>query len=136
MVIAELLYHCPSLIVLSLQRTREFIPTDTPDPLDINTFLQRFSQEDNVVTCPCLEHFTFAGPIDMSMQTLRQFLEFRQRRTATPNTSRSWKTLAIDLRGIVDPHVQEEMLNVVSEKRKEGLFISVSRKGMYYIGWV
>ena len=107
---------------------------EVPDPLDANRFLQRLVQEDDVVTCPRLQHFTFAGPIDMSVQTLRQFLEGKQCRITKPNSLCPWRTVAIDLRGIVDTHVQEQMLNVISEKQKEGLLISISRKELHYIG--
>ncbi len=129
--VTELLYHCPSLVALSLQRIKNF-RSNAPDLLDVNRFLQTFVQENNVVTCPCLEYFTFEGPIDMSVQTLRQFLEGKQRKVTTPNSLRPWKTVTIDLRGIVDTDVQEQMLKVISEKRKQELFISVSSKELRY----
>ena len=131
--VMELLHHCPSLIVLFLQRIQE-LPRLMPDTLDANRFLRIFVQEDDRVICPRLEYFTFEGPINMSVQTLRQFLEGKQRRIAKPNSLCPWRTVAIDLRGIVDTHVQEQMLNVISEKRKEGLLISISRKELHYIG--
>ncbi len=46
----------------------KYIPSRSPDLLDVNRFLQTFVQEDKVVTCPRLEYFTFEGPIDMSVQ--------------------------------------------------------------------
>ncbi len=128
--VTELLHHCPSLIVLSLQRIQG-LPRRIPGALDANRFLRIFVQEDDLPTCPRLEYFTFEGPIDMSMQTLRQFLEGKQHRTSTPNSLRTWKMVTIDLRGIIDKNARQQMLKVISEKQKEGLSIIVSKKDLY-----
>ncbi len=77
MLLAKLLRFCPSLIVLSLTHHQDI--RNMGQPLDANRFLQMLVQADNIVTYPSLQYFTFNGSITVSLPTLQQFLEGKQR---------------------------------------------------------
>ena len=124
--LAESLYHCPSLTTLFL-RPHWTIKRDS-QPLDVNRFLKTFVQEDDVAPCPRLAYFTFEGSIDISLPTLRQFLEGKQRWNAIRNSLCPWKGVTIDLTGIVDTHVREQMFDLFSQKLQEGLNVGVFRE--------
>ena len=80
------------------------------------------------MTCPRLEYFTLEGRTDISLQTLRQFLEGKQRGIATQNSLCPWKGVTLDLGGISDMHVREQMLDMFSQKLEEGLNVGVLKK--------
>ena len=124
MLLADLLRLCPSLTVLSLTQNQNY---RTQKSLDVNRFLQVFVQEDAVVTCPRLEYFTLVGRTDFSLQTLREFLESKQRGIATRNSLCPWKGVTLDLARISDPYVRQQMLNMCSRKLEEGLNVGVLR---------
>ncbi len=125
MLLAELLHLCPSLIALSLAQKKYYI---NQGPLEVNRFLQIFVQENDVVTCPTLQYFTFEGLITMSLLTLQQFLEGKQRSMATRKSICAWKRVTIDLDGIDDKHVRKQMLDLFSQKLEEGISVGVPRK--------
>ena len=79
------------------------------------------------MTYSLLEYFTFEGWIDVSLQTLRKFLEGKQRGIATPTSLCPWKGVTLDLHGISDQYVQEQMLDMFSRKVEEGLNVGVLR---------
>ena len=111
MLLPELLRLCPSLIVLSLTQNKKF---RNQRPLEVDRFFQILVQEDDVVTYSRLEYFTFEGRINVSLQTLREFLEGKQRGIATRSSLRPWKGVTLDVIGIFDPHVRKQMLDMFS----------------------
>ena len=90
--------------------------------------MKTFVQEDDVAPCPRLAYFTFEGSIDILLPTLRQFLEGKQRWNAIRNSLCPWKGVTIDLTGIVDTHVREQMFDLFSQKLEEGLNVGVYRE--------
>ncbi len=122
MLLAELIPLYPSLVALSLTQKKKY---SNQRPLEVNRFLQLFVQETDIVTCPRLEYFTFKGQIDLSLQTLREFLEGKQRGLATRRSLSPWKGVALDLARIRDPDVRNQMLDMRSRKLKEGLNVSI-----------
>ncbi len=95
----------------------------TQSTVDGNRFLKSFMQEG--VTCPDLEYFTFEGSIIFSLQTLRQFLEAKQRGLATSLSRHPGKRVTIDVKGIADVDVRQQMLDLFSEKLEEGLDVGL-----------
>ena len=130
--VTELLRHCPSLTVLSLQRYRLYPFRVDLEPLHAHKFFETFIREDNFATCRRLEYFTFEGPMDISVQILRQFLEGKQCRIPMPNCLHPWKRVIIDVDGIVDEHVREQVLDLFEEKREEGLNVSLFKVRLSY----
>ncbi len=127
--ITEVLHHCPSLTQLSLQQQWR----DERLTLDANMFLKTFVQEENTVICPHLEYFRFVGLSDFSLHTLRHFLESKQCGIATSHVIRPWRGVAIDVSGITDMDVRQQMLDLFSQKLQEGVNVSVvSKKRVRY----
>ncbi len=127
--VTEVLHSCPELTEFSLQPHW----LEQRKTLDANTFLKTFVLESEAVICPRLEYFKLVGLIDVSLQTLREFLEAKRRGVITPNGIRPWKGVAIDLSGIADTYVRQQMLDLFSQKLKEGVNVSVAvkKKGLY-----
>ena len=128
MLLAEILPLCPLLVALSITQTKKY---SNQRPLEVNGFLQIFVQEDDIVTCPRLEYFTFEGRIDLSLQTLRGFLEGKQRGIATRHSLSPWKGVALDLARIPDPNERTQMWDMCSQKLKEGLNVSIVKISIF-----
>ncbi|KJA14227.1 hypothetical protein HYPSUDRAFT_208892 [Hypholoma sublateritium FD-334 SS-4] len=118
-VVAELLHYCPSLSTLNL-RCLGSIVSRLPDA---NRFLLAFVEDGGAgVICPCLQEFKFVGGIKCSLQTLRQFLEVKQRGTAPMRALLPWKRVVIEM-SWTDNSERYQMLELVSQKKAAGLDI-------------
>lgn len=116
--ITNLLRHCPSLSVITLQPPQW---SNSHHPYDANRFLRAFVEDDGVgVTCPRLRNFVFTGAINFSLQTLCRFLEAKQRGTAPLNGLVPWNTVKIDMWATGDLEMLQK-LQFVSQKQAEGL---------------
>ncbi|KJA16348.1 hypothetical protein HYPSUDRAFT_207145 [Hypholoma sublateritium FD-334 SS-4] len=128
MEIADLLHHCPLLSALSLGPSSSEWDRQ-PELSDANDFLRRFVQAgDDGVICPRLEHFRIFGNIDLSLQTLRQFIEVKQGANAARSALHPWKDVAINLTRIPDAKIYEQMLDFISQKLAEGLDVKAFKK--------
>ncbi len=89
---------------------------------DANTLLRSFiaGEGDAGVTCPRLQFATFTGELKFSLDTLHLFLEGKQGSCATPNIA-PWKKAIIQIQGITEKETQQQMLDLVSQKKAEGL---------------
>ncbi len=105
--------HCPTLTKLSLQPSWRRVQTNT---VDANAFLRAFVREDDDVTCPHLEYFALDGPFDFSFETLCRFIEAKRRGITTSNAIRPWRRVAIDLSGITDMGVRQQMSSLFLPK--------------------
>lgn len=125
-VVAELLHHCPSLSILSLQPwDSEWTVKKLPDA---NSFLRAFVHDDGVgIACPRLQKFSFEGAIKFSLQTLHQFLDTKQHGVAPLAALLPWKSVEIDMRWVDDSEIHQ-MLDLVSQKQAAGLDIHVHVK--------
>ena len=103
-------------------------------PHDANMFLRAFVEDVNGgvdITCPRLEYFEFAGAAYFSLQTLRQFLEAKQRDTAPVNRLVPWKRVRIDMWGLDDLE-RGQKLHLVSQKQEAGVDVSINVKDGVY----
>ena len=115
------LSHCPSLTELSL-----FPGNWMMDAPDANRFLRAFVEGDTGVICPRLQDFQFEGIYDFSLQTLRLFLEGRQRGIAARNVM-PWKRLVIDIGGIKDREARQQASVLLLQKNAAGVIIRASK---------
>lgn len=74
------------------------------------------------VLFPLLQYINFRGEVDFSLQTLKIFLEEKHGWTAVQNVF-PWKRVIIHIRGIRDVEKCEHVLDLVAEKKAEGLDI-------------
>ncbi|KJA14226.1 hypothetical protein HYPSUDRAFT_49357 [Hypholoma sublateritium FD-334 SS-4] len=120
--IAELLHHCPLLSILSLQPPWKANPAYRP-AANVDSFLRAFVEDAGAgVLCPRLQKLDFPAKIVFSLQTLRQFLEAKQRGSATQNDALApWKSVRIDMICIKDLKIYRQMLDLLWEKREMGL---------------
>ena len=131
-VIVELLRHCPSLSVLTVQPLKW---RKMRKHYDANIFLRAFVEDGGLgATCPCLQNFNFAGAINFSVQTLRQFLEAKQHGIAPPNGLVAWKRVRITMYhwwGTYDSELAEK-LDVVLQQQLAGLDVYLYPKDDEY----
>ena len=103
-------------------------------PHDANMFLRAFVEDVDGgvdITCPRLEYFDFTGAANFSLQTLRQFLEAKQRDTAPVNRLVPWKRVRIDMWGLDDLE-RGQKLHLVSQKQEAGVDVSINVKDGVY----
>lgn len=129
--IMNLLRHCPSLSMLTLHPPHW---SRMNQPYDANMFLRAFVEDVNDgvdITCPRLDYFDFTGAACFSLQTLRQFIEAKQRDTAPVNGLVPWKRVRTDM-WAVDDLQSGQKLHLVSQKQAEGVNVSINVKcGVY-----
>ncbi len=116
-----LLRHCSSLTTLFLYPCH-WDPSRRPPIWDANTFMRSFIEgEDNVdVTCPRLQFVRFTGQINFSLDTLKLFLEGKQALFSTVNKA-LWKKVVIEVQGINATKTQQQILDLILQKKAEGL---------------
>ncbi len=125
------LRHCPSLVALSLYPCRDE-SNRRPSNWDGNIFLRSFVEVDGGagVTCPSLQFFRLEGAIVFSLQTLRTFLEGKQRlpvtQTIGPWTIAPWRMVIVGIAGIQDVATTKEMLSLMFQKKSEGMNVNLS----------
>ena len=73
-------------------------------------------QGDAGVICPRLQYIMCIGEIDVSLQTLRRFLNGKHRDIVLPDVL-PWKRVDIDIQNLK----ARKMLDFVSQKKAEGL---------------
>ncbi len=125
----KLLRHCLSLTTLLLHPSdwEHIYPSSD---WDANMFLRRFveAEADAGVICPDLQHFKFTGQINFSLETIRLFLERKQRsftmQSIAPWRIAPWRTVIIDLQGVKEAETQQEILELISQKNSEGLDVN------------
>ena len=125
MFMMTLLRHCPLLSVLYLWPCSGGVGNRTPRH-DANLFLRSFVEKSDVgVTCPRLQDFTFMGRIQFSAETLRLFLEGKQKDIYTLNIQ-IWKRVHIIVQGIIRvAETKQQILDLVSQKKLEGMPVDV-----------
>ncbi len=132
MFMTTLLRHCPLLTCLYLWPCSFGLGAQIQTPShDANLFLRSFVEEGDVgVTCPRLKNFTFTGKLDFSPETLRLFLEGKQSGIAAPNIV-PWKKVAIFIENTesMESERTRHILDLVSQKREQGLDVNVSFAG-------
>ena len=124
-----LLRHCPLLTALYLWPWGSLGAQTTGH--DANLFLRSFVEEGDVgVSCPCLQDFAFMGKLDFSAETFRLFLEGKQTDIAAPKIV-PWKRVTIHIENMETMESQryQHILDLVSQKRAEGLNVNVSFVG-------
>ena len=125
------LRHCPSLTALSLVPCSDD-PNHGPSNWDANIFLRSFVQADGVagITCPCLQFFKFEGAINFSLETLRLFLERKQRSPGMENIGpwkiAPWRMVTIEIKGIKEPETKKEVFFFIFQKQSEGMNVNIS----------
>ncbi len=125
------LRHCPSLTALSLRACYDSRYRG-PSNWDGNAFLRSFVVVDGNggVTCPCLQFFKFEGAINFSLETLRLFLEAKQRLPVTQNISprkiTPWRMVTIGMHGIEDMATHNKILFLIFQKQSEGMSLNLS----------
>ena len=77
-------------------------------------------QGDAGVICPRLQYIMCIGEIDVSLQTLRRFLNGKHRDIVLPDVL-PWKRVTIDIQNIKAKETWRQMLDFVSQKKAEGL---------------
>ncbi len=128
-----LLRHCKSLTSVSLYPS-DYDPSRNPSNWDANTFLRGFVEVegDTSVICPRLQDFKLTGGINFSPETLRLFLEGKQRSFAALNIAplriAPWRTVIIDIQAINETVTQLEILELISQKNSEGLDVNALLK--------
>ena len=116
-----LLRHCSSITGLFLYPCHYDRSLRLPN-WDANTFLRSFIEgEGNVdVTCPRLQFVRFTGKINFSLDTLQLFLEGKQALFSTISIA-PWKKVIIEIQGINTAETRQQMLDLFSQKKAEGL---------------
>ena len=69
--------------------------------------------------------FSLYGEVDFSLETLRIFLEGKQRNMANTMNGLPWKNIAIDIDGIRSAKRRKQILELVSQKKAAGLDVRV-----------
>ena len=98
-------------------------------------FLRSFVEVDGDagVTCPSLQFFKLEGAINFSLETLRIFLEGKQRlpvtQTISPWKIAPWRMVIVGMLGIDDMATNKEMLSLMFQKRSEGMNFNLSFSG-------
>ncbi len=121
----EILRHCPSLTILSLQSHAGCLGTR-----DADRFLRAFVEQGNNGTiCPRLQDFLFYGQIDFPLEALRIFLEAKQGGISMLNIS-PWKSVHIIVAEINSSEKRQQISDLVLQKQAAGLDVRV------YEGWI
>ena len=122
-----LLRQCPSLTTLSLYPC-DWDWSHRTANWDANTLLRSFitGEGDIGVICPHLQFATVAGQINFSLDTLCLFLEGKQGSCGMVNIA-PWKKVIIQIQGIKATETQQQMSDLVSQKKAEGLDVECPR---------
>ncbi len=116
----EILRHCPLLAALSLRAHDRYRGVANADGL-----LRAFVDEGyGGVICPRLQDFDCSGQTDFSPETLRMFLEGKQRDTVVMNVL-PWKSVGIDTYGIKSSEKRQQIFDLASQKKAAGLNVYV-----------
>ncbi len=95
-------------------------------------FLRSFVEVggDAGVTCPCLQFFEVRGEINFSLETLRLFLEGKQKlpvtQTIGPKKIVPWRKVTIGIQGIESIETKADIVIYIFKKQSQGVNVAIS----------